>query len=275
VSPDRLRFDYTQPEKPSAEQLQRVEDMVNAQILLATDAEAVVRRLDDARAAGFMALFGEKYGEQVRTLQVGEFSKELCGGTHVRSTGNIGSFRIVAETAVAAGTRRLEAVTGHGALELARQERVQLATLAGALKVPTPRVAERVQELADELKRVRRDLEKALAPDLEVELAKLRSAAIAKDGVHTVIYERAGLQPKDAQELLKRAQKAMDPMVGIVFSTIDGEVQIVVAVSPSLVSRVKAGDLVKSLAGLLGGGGGGRGGAVDPLSLSLSLKGGQ
>ncbi|MFY9342500.1 MAG: alanine--tRNA ligase, partial [Planctomycetota bacterium] len=258
VAPERLRFDYTQPEKPTVEQLQRVEDLVNAQVLQANEARAVVRKLDEARAAGFVALFGEKYGEQVRTLQVGEFSKELCGGTHVRNTGNIGAFRIVAETAVAAGTRRLEAVTGLVALELARQERGQLAQVANALKVPATRVAERVLELTDELKKVRKDLEKALAPDLDLELAKLRASATDKDGVRTVVYERPGLLGKDAQELLKRAQKALDPMVGIVFSAVDGEVQITVAVSPTLTSRMKAGEVVKQLATLLGGGGGGR-----------------
>ncbi len=258
VAPDRLRFDYTQPEKPTAEQLQRVEDEVNQQILLASDAEAVVRGLDEARAQGFVALFGEKYGDQVRTLRIGEFSKELCGGTHVRNTGNIGSFRIVAETAIAAGTRRIEAVTGTGALDVARQDRAQLTAVANALKVPPAKIGERVQELADELKRVRKDLEKALAPDLDAELQKLRGLATTKDGVHTVVYERPGLQAMDAQELLRLAQKGMDPLVGIVLSPLDGEVHIVAAVSPSLIGRIKAGELVKNLAGLLGGGGGGR-----------------
>jgi alanyl-tRNA synthetase len=247
VSADRLRFDYTQPEKPAAEQLQRVEDEVNAQILLATEAQAVVRPLDEARAAGFTALFGEKYGDVVRTLQVGEFSKELCGGTHVKNTGNIGSFRIVSETAVAAGTRRLEAVTGTGALDLARQERLQVATLANALKVPAAKLVERVAELTDELKKVRRDLDKALAPDLDAELAKLRGQIVAHAGAHVVVFERPGLQTK-----------AVEPVVGIVFSVVDGEVHVVVAVAPALTSRVKAGDLVKTLAAVLGGGGGGR-----------------
>jgi alanyl-tRNA synthetase len=258
VSPERLRFDYTQPEKPSPEQLAQVEALVNEQILAANEASAVVRALEEARAAGFVALFGEKYGEQVRTLQVGEFSRELCGGTHVRNTGNIGSFRIVSETAVAAGTRRLEAVTGLVALELAQKDKQQLAALAGTLKVAPGKVAERVLELADELKKTRRELEKALAPDLDVELGKLRAAAVHSNGVHTVVYDRPGLQPKDAQELLKRAQKALDPLAGVVLSQVDGEVSIVVAVSPPLVSRIKAGDVVKNLAALLGGGGGGR-----------------
>jgi alanyl-tRNA synthetase len=176
----------------------------------------------------------------------------------VRNTGNIGAFRIVAETAVAAGTRRLEAVTGLVALDLAQRERSQLAAAANLLKVPAAKVAERVQELADELKRVRRDLEKALAPDFGAELAKLRGAATAKDGAHSAIYERPGLQAKDALELLKLAQKALDPFAGIVLSAVDGEVQITAAVSPALTARIKAGDVVKQIATLLGGGGGGR-----------------
>jgi alanyl-tRNA synthetase len=258
VTPDRLRFDYTQPEKPTAERMQQVEDLVNEQILHARAAQAVVCKLEEARAAGFVALFGEKYGEQVRTLQVGEFSKELCGGTHVRNTGNIGSFRVVSETAVAAGTRRVEAVTGLGALDLARTERAQLAQIANTLKVPSTKAAERVGELTEELKKTRKDLEKALAPDLDVELQKLRTATVLKNGVHTVLFERPGLQGKDAQELLKRASKAMDPLVAVVFAVVDGEIQVTASVAPSLVARIKAGDLVKNLATVLGGGGGGR-----------------
>ncbi|MBM4060724.1 MAG: alanine--tRNA ligase [Planctomycetes bacterium] len=258
VSPERLRFDYTQPEKPAAEQLQRVEDEVNAQILLANEVQAVVRPLEAARRLGFVALFGEKYGETVRTLQVGEFSRELCGGTHVRNSGNIGSFRIVAETAVAAGTRRLEAITGTAALEQAQRERHQLSTLSAALKVPPARVVDRVQELVDELKKVRKDLEKALAPDLETELGRLRGVAAVRDGVHSVVFERPGLSPKDAQELLRSAQRAMDPLVAVVLSPVEGEVHVVAAVSPSLLARIKAGDLVKTVTAVLGGGGGGR-----------------
>ena len=273
VSAERLRFDYTQPEKPTAEQLQRVEDEVNAQVLLATDVRAVVQKLDAARSQGFVALFGEKYGETVRTLQVGEFSKELCGGTHVRNSGNIGAFRIQSETAVAAGTRRLEAVTGTVALDQARQERQQLGALAGALKVPVAKVGERVLELSEELKRVRRELEKALAPDLGVELTKLQAGLRVKDGIHSVVFERPGMQTKDLQDLLRMAQKAHEPLVAIALSVLDGEVAVVVAVSPALHNRCKAGDLVKVATGVLGGGGGGRpdmaqGKGKDPARLA-------
>jgi alanyl-tRNA synthetase len=258
VAPDRLRFDYTQPEKPRAEDLQAVEDLVNQEVLRAQPVAAAVRRLDDARAQGFVALFGEKYGEQVRTLQVGEFSRELCGGTHVANTGCIGVFRLVSESAVAAGTRRIEAVTGTVALEQMQKERTQLASLSNMLKVPPAKLHERITEVADELKRVRKELEKALAPDLDAELPKLRAVCVEHAGVHTVVYERPGLQTKDAQDLLKRAQQQLGSFAGVVLSASADAVQVVVTVSPDLTSRLKAGDLVKALAGLLGGGGGGR-----------------
>ncbi len=211
-----------------------------------------------ARQSGFVALFGEKYGDRVRTLQVGEFSKELCGGTHVRNTGNIGLFRIVAETAVAAGTRRIEAVTGTAALQLVRDERQHLGELAAMLKVAPAKVPARVAELADELKRTRKELEKALAPDFDHELGRLKEHVEVKDGVQTVVFERPGLATKDAQELLRRAEQELQPFAGVVLSVADDAVLVVVVVSKDLTGRVQAGSLVKELTGLMGGGGGGR-----------------
>ena len=258
VAPDRLRFDYTQPEKPNAAKLREVEELVNEQVLMATDISSCVQNLAEARQNGFVALFGEKYGDEVRTLQVGDFSKELCGGTHVSNTGNIGMFRLVSESAVAAGTRRIEAVTGRVALKLARAERDQLASVAGQLKVPSEKVSERVLELAGELKKTRKQLDKARAPDLDVELATLSKSVEEHDGAHTVIYERPGLQTKDAQELLSRAQKKFSPLVGVVLSSGQESVSVVAVVSKDLVAKIKAGELVKQLTGILGGGGGGR-----------------
>ena len=262
VAPERLRFDYTQPERPGSDAQAAAEELVNEQILAATDVTARVQKLDDARSNGFVALFGEKYGDEVRTLQVGEFSKELCGGTHVRNTGNIGLFRIVSEGAVAAGTRRIEAVTGRVALAMARAEREQLAAVSSQLKVPGAEVPSRVQELAQELKKVRKDLQKALAPDLDQELAKLEAQLVAQDvdgqAVQTVVYERPGLQTKDAQELLSRAQQKFGPLAGVVISPAPDAVMVVVSVDKGLTGRVQAGALVKELAGLMGGGGGGR-----------------
>ena len=262
VSPERLRFDYTQPEKPSADALAAAEEMVNEQVLLATDVAACVQSLEDARSNGFVALFGEKYGDEVRTLQVGEFSKELCGGTHVRNTGNIGLFRIVSEQAVAAGTRRIEAVTGRVAAKMARAEREHLAAVSGQLKVPGSEVPGRVQELTQELKKTRKALEKALAPDLDQELGKLAGEVVEHevDGatVRSVVYVRDGMQTKDAQELLARAQQQHAPLAGVVLSKGADSVAVVVAVGKELTERLQAGALVKELTGLMGGGGGGR-----------------
>jgi len=262
VSPERLRFDYTQPDKPGSEAMKRVEELVNEQVLQAIDVISRVQRLDEARGNGFVALFGEKYGDEVRTLQVGDFSKELCGGTHVRNTGNIGLFRIVSEGAVAAGTRRVEAVTGRVAMQMARADRDHLAETSAQLKVPGGDVPKRVVELARDLKKARKELDKALAPDLDVELAKLDGELIEHDvdgaAVKTVVYRRDGIQTKDAQELLHRAQQRHAPMVGVVVSKGVDAVSVVVAVAKDLTHKVHAGGLVKELTALMGGGGGGR-----------------
>jgi alanyl-tRNA synthetase len=258
VSPERLRFDYTQPEKPSAEQMQRVEEEVNAQILLANPVQAVVRGLAEAKAMGFTALFGEKYGERVRTLRVGDFSLELCGGTHAENTGNIGAFRITTDAAIAAGTRRIEAVTGIAQLQMAWEERQLLANLSATLKVPGTRIVARVVELSEELKKVRKELEKALAPDLAKELANLSALVVEHQGVRTVIFERPGLTTKDAQDLVRLAHQSLDPLVVVIFSAMDGEVAVVVGVAKTLLGKIKAGDLLKAVTALLGGGGGGK-----------------
>ncbi len=278
VAPERLRFDYTHPEKPSAEQLQRIEEEVNAQILLASPVQAVVRDLADARGAGFMALFGEKYGDRVRTLQVGEYSRELCGGTHVQNSGNIGAFRITTETAVSAGTRRMEAVTGTIALQMSRDERRLLSDLAQGLKVAPAKVGERVGELLEELKKVRKDLEKALTPDYEVELQKLLPAVASAHGVHTLVAQRPGLQAGHGMEVLRLLLKAKDPVVAVLFCPAPTEVGVVAAVSPSLHGKLKAGDLVKAAATTLGGGGGGKpdlasGKGKDPSKLAEAMAG--
>ena len=258
VAPDRLRFDYTQPEKPTAAQLQQVEDEVNAQILLASPVQAAVRGLDEAKGMGFTALFGEKYGDRVRTLQVADFSKELCGGTHVKNSGNIGMFRITSEAAVSAGTRRMEAVTGLVALRLCQQEREQLASLSFALKVPTQKLGDRITEIGEELKRTKKDLEKALAADLDVELAKLKALAQDHGGVRAVVYDRPGLSTKDGQDLLRRALQSMGPIAAVVIAKHADELGIIAAVSPQLHGKLTAGDLVKQIAAVVGGGGGGK-----------------
>ena len=258
VAPDRLRFDYTHGEKLSEEQIQLLEDEVNREVMAATSVQARTCRLDEARQSGFLMLFGEKYGEQVRTLAVGDFSKELCGGTHVTNSGNIGAFRITVDTAVSAGTRRIEAVTGIAALELARKERRLVAELGRMLKVQAGDVQSRVEAVLDEQKRLRKELEKATAADLGLELSNLERGLRQAADRRTVVFERPGLNQKEVQELLQRASQKLAPFAGVVLAAGGGEVLVGAAVSKELVGRWKAGDLVKQVAQVLGGGGGGR-----------------
>jgi alanyl-tRNA synthetase len=176
----------------------------------------------------------------------------------VKNSGNIGMFRITSEAAVSAGTRRMEAITGLVALRLCQQEREQLASLSFALKVPTAKLGDRIAEIGDELKRTKKDLEKALAADLDVELAKLKALAKETAGVHAVVYDRPGLSTKDGQDLLRRVLQSMGPVAAVIVSKQAEEVGIVACVSPQLHGKLTAGDLVKQVAAVVGGGGGGK-----------------
>ncbi len=258
VAPERLRFDYTHGERLTDAQIEELEAMVAGVVGEAIEVSAVVRPIAEARASGFVALFGEKYGDEVRTLAVGEFSKELCGGTHVRNSGNIGGFRIVSDSAISAGTRRIEAVTGDSARALSAADRSQVGAIAQLLKVAPAEVAERVRQVAAELKQVKKELAKALAPDPAALLAELEKECRAVDGVRCAIYVRAGLDGKQAQDLLKRAVKKLAPFAGVVLGTGAAQVAVVAAVSPDVADRLSAADLVAAATGAMGGGGGGR-----------------
>ena len=258
VSPERLRFDFTHGEKPSADQLERIEDEVNAVIQAAIPVEPRVRPLAEAKAAGFLAMFGEKYADEVRTIQVGEFSRELCGGTHVANSGNIGLFRIVSEQAVSAGTRRIEAVTAMEAVHAARREQQALGGLAQLLKAPATEVGDKVRGLLDETRRLKKELEKATAVDLGALLDRFEQQVEDRGDTKVGVLVTDALQMKELQELLTRARQKFEPFAGIVLARAADGVLVGAAVSKSRIDRLKAGDVVKELTGLLGGGGGGR-----------------
>ena len=258
VDPERLRFDYTHGERLTDEQIRRIEDLVNAAAMRADPVESMVRGLDEAKSAGFIGMFGEKYGETVRTIAVGEFSKELCGGTHVANSGNIGAFRIVSDTAISAGTRRIEAITGAAAVESMREDRGQIASLSKLLKTPHDEIVERVRGLVDETKQLRKDLAKATAADVGKVADELAAAAEDRGAFRTFVFECEGLQMKEVQDLLKRTKQRLESFVGVVFVRAGDDVLVAAAVSEDLTGAVRAGDLVKELAGVLGGGGGGR-----------------
>jgi alanyl-tRNA synthetase len=262
VGPDKLRFDFSHYEAIAPEQLAAVEDLVNAEIRRNAAAETRVMAYDDAVAAGAMALFGEKYGDRVRVLTIGDFSTELCGGTHVGRAGDIGLFKVVQESGIAAGIRRIEAVTGAGAL---------------ARVADTERTVDRLAALVkggrgDVEARIRQALERGRTLEREVQQLKAKLAAGAGgrdllDGVRTVGDLRLlvtrlddGLDAKTLRDTTDRLKDKLGSGV-VVLASADpaaGKVLVTVGVTKDLTGRVRAGDLVNAVAGRLGGKGGGR-----------------
>jgi alanyl-tRNA synthetase len=260
VAPDRLRFDFVHFQAITRDELDRVERIVNEQIYRNTPVTTEVDVAPEkAIAAGAMALFGEKYGDKVRVVSVPGFSVELCGGTHVSATGDIGFFAILAESGVAAGVRRIEAVTGAGAVALAQQQRAALHAVIDVLKVNPDQAVEAIERLQAESRKLARDV-----TQLRTKLATGGGGAADADdtidvaGVKVVRRKVADLE-KDALRGVADSLKAkIKSGVVILASHGDGKVQVVVAVTSDLTSRIKAGQIVKEIAPIVGGGGGGR-----------------
>ena len=263
VGPDKLRFDFSHGQALSAEELRDVEDRVNSWIARNDPVRALTTTLDEAKGLGAMALFGEKYGEVVRMVEVGdgEYSRELCGGTHVRSTAEIGAFRILHETSSSANVRRIEAVTGPVAVELLREHDRLLREIAAQLRTRPQDTPEAVASLAQEQKRLQKALKDGAgqsgAGALDVE--SLAGQAQELGGAHVLV---AAVQVPDAKALLAavdRVKGLLGDAAILLGSASDGRVHLVASVAPSLVERgVKAGAVVKVAAEITGGGGGGR-----------------
>ena len=259
VSPDRLRFDFVHFQPVTREETDRIERLVNEQITRNTPVSTEVRSTQEAINAGAMALFGEKYGDQVRVVSVPGFSLELCGGTHVTATGDIGFFAVVGESGVAAGTRRIDALTGAGAVAWAQHQRATLSSIVDALHVTDAQAVETIEKLQTESKRLARDV-----TQLKTKLAMGGSASTGADaatdvaGVRLARRRVSGLD-KDALRGLSDSLKAqIKSGVVVIASESEGKVQIVVAVTADLTLRVKAGQIVKEIAPIVGGAGGGR-----------------
>ena len=259
VAPDRLRFDFAHFTALTREQILQVEQIVNQQVLKNTPVQTDVKNTQDAIAAGAMALFGEKYGDTVRVVSVPGFSVELCGGTHVRATGDIGLFVILSESGVSAGTRRIEAITGLESLKAFQRDRDELAQLASALNARPGDVAARIAALQDDHKRLGRELQQA----------KMKAAigggpsgqgdeAIDVAGVKLVAREVAGLDKDGLRTLVDQHRSRIKSGVVVLAAPSDGKVSIVVGVTADLTKRAPAGEIVKQLAPLVGGRGGGR-----------------
>jgi alanyl-tRNA synthetase len=279
VAPDRLRFDFAHFEAVSSEQLQRIERRVNEQIRRNATAETREMSYDEAVAEGAMALFGEKYGSSVRVLRIGDFSMELCGGTHVGRAGDIGLFKVIAESGVAAGVRRIEAVTGEGALRLVEAQESAVREVAGLLRGTRDEIAQKVRDALDrirQLEKENRQLRDKLASgqgtDLAasaVEIAGLQVVATQVDGADANALRTAVDQLKDR---LKRA------VIVLASVTAEGKVVLVAGVTAGETSRIKAGEIVGHVASQVGGRGGGRpdfaqAGGTDAAKLPEALGG--
>ncbi len=274
VAPDRLRFDFVHFAAISREQIEQVERIVNEQIYRNTAVQTDVRSTEEAIAAGAMALFGEKYGDRVRVVSIPEFSKELCGGTHVRATGDIGLFLITEESGVAAGVRRIEAITGAGALARVQTDRSALEGIVSALSTTSAQGLEAVQKLQSEVKRLTRDVDQL---KMKVALGGGGPGSKADEpvdvgGVKLVTKRVAGLEKAALRGISDSLRDRLGSGIVVLASESDGRVALVVSVTKDLTSRVQAGRIVKELAPIVGGGGGGRpdfaeAGGKDPAKI--------
>jgi alanyl-tRNA synthetase len=278
VAPDRLRFDFVHVSAVTREQQLEIERIVNEQILRNTPVQTDVKNTQEAIAAGAMALFGEKYGDKVRVVTVPGFSVELCGGTHVRATGDIGLFAIASESGVAAGVRRIEAITGLDSLTAYQRQRDELGALSSALNSRPGELGARLGALQDENKRLARELQQA---KMKAALAPQGSASAEDDvtevaGVKLVARQVSGLDKDGLRALVDQHRDKIKSGVVVLASPSDGKVSIVVGVTPDLTKKAPAGQIVKQLAPIVGGGGGGRpdfaeAGGKDPSKIGELL----
>jgi alanyl-tRNA synthetase len=276
VEPPRLRFDFSHYAAVDPAELAEIERLVNEQILRNTEVTTDVMPLDQAVSTGAMALFGEKYGADVRVVTVPDFSKELCGGTHVRRTGDIGSCKIVSESSISAGVRRIEAITGDNAVKQYQQSSDALHRLSGMLRVGEPELVEQVTRLIEEKREQERQIHQLKTKIAQSAAKDLESQSKEKNGVRYLTAKTEGLDRAQMRELADALRNKWKSAVVILTGVDDGAVSIVAAVTKDLTSKIQAGKLVGSLAQAMGGKGGGRpdmaeGGGKDPSQLPKAL----
>jgi alanyl-tRNA synthetase len=258
VDPERLRFDFSHFEPVSRQQLLAVERLVNEQIRENELVETRIMSLDDAKAAGAMALFGEKYSDQVRVLRIGEFSTELCGGIHAKAAGDIGLFKITAESGIASGVRRIEAVTGVRSIEWVEADEDRLHRIAALVKAGREELDEKVAHLIERNRSLEKELEQLKAKLASAAGSDLAASAVEVNGVKVLAAKLEGADPKSLRDTMDQLRNKLGSAV-IVLATVSGEkVSLVAGVTKDRTSSVKAGDLVKMVAEQVGGKGGGR-----------------
>lgn len=278
VAPDRLRFDFTHVGAMTAEEIQDVERRVNEQIWANTIVETMIKPLDEAKAMGAMALFGEKYGEVVRVVKVGDYSLELCGGTHVHSTGEIGQFKIVSESGIGSGTRRIEAVTGRHAYAYVEAKLNLLQEAAECLKANPQDLVARIEQLQERMKEMARENESLKAKVNRAAASQLESQVQEVAGIPVLAAQVEAGDMEGLRSMVDDLRRQLAEGVIVLGSASGGKVQIVASISPKFVKEgLHAGKLVKEVATLCGGGGGGRpdmaqAGGKQPERLPDALK---
>ncbi|WP_266182768.1 alanine--tRNA ligase [Dyella humicola] len=278
VAPERLRFDFSHFKPLSADELREIEALVNAEVRRNAPAEVHQMAYDAAIEFGAMALFGEKYGDEVRVLKMGEFSTELCGGTHVGRTGDIGLFKIVSEAGVASGVRRIEAVSGAGALGYVAEEERRLGELSQLLSAHGDDAVEKLRQLFDKQKKLERELESLRSKAAGSATADLASTAHDIHGIKIVAARLEGLDAKALRDSVDQLKQQLADCVILLAGAVDGRVSLVAGVHGKALGRVKAGDVVAHVAGQIDGKGGGRpdmaqGGGNDTSELPRILSG--
>ncbi len=278
VAPDKLRFDFSHFQPVTAAEQAEIERRVNAEIRANHEAEIHDMAMQEALDFGAMALFGEKYGENVRVLRMGGYSTELCGGTHVTRTGDIGLFKIVSETGVSSGVRRIEAVTGQGALDMVARERKRLEEAAAVVGGSPNELVEKLKVLLDRQKKLERELESLKARDASGATANLAESAVEVDGIKLLAARVEGLDAKALREVVDRLKQQLGDAVIVLAGISEGKAALVAGVSGNASGRIKAGELLSHIATQIGGKGGGRpdmaqGGGDDGPALVAALAG--
>lgn len=271
-----LRFDFSHNEAMKPEEIRAVEDLVNAQIRRNLPIETNIMDLEAAKAKGAMALFGEKYDERVRVLSMGDFSTELCGGTHASRTGDIGLFRIISESGTAAGVRRIEAVTGEGAIATVHADSDRLSEVAHLLKGDSNNLADKVRSVLERTRQLEKELQQLKEQAAAQESANLSSKAIDVNGVKLLVSELSGVEPKMLRTMVDDLKNQLGATIIVLATVAEGKVSLIAGVSKDVTDRVKAGELIGMVAQQVGGKGGGRpdmaqAGGTDAAALPAAL----
>ena len=271
-----LRFDFSHNEAMKPEEIRAVEDLVNTQIRRNLPIETNIMDLEAAKAKGAMALFGEKYDERVRVLSMGDFSTELCGGTHASRTGDIGLFRIISESGTAAGVRRIEAVTGEGAIATVHADSDRLSEVAHLLKGDSNNLADKVRSVLERTRQLEKELQQLKEQAAAQESANLSSKAIDVNGIKLLVSELSGVEPKMLRTMVDDLKNQLGSTIIVLATVAEGKVSLIAGVSKDVTDRVKAGELIGMVAQQVGGKGGGRpdmaqAGGTDAAALPAAL----